>query len=124
MNRGGLVAILTNPGTLEGGLNTFTAPAGTTLAASTTYWITVSEEMESSRVSFAQTTADGETGETGWRISNTRLYKAKETAGWSTAPSSLLIAIKGTNAFTDLIAIKGTNAFTDATLSDLGAGGR
>ena len=104
---GGLVAILTNPGTLEGGLNTFTAPAGTTLAASTTYWITVSEEMESSRVSFAQTTADGETGETGWRIGNTRLYKASETAAWSTAPSSLLIAIKG------------TNAFTDATLSDL-----
>ena len=104
---GGLVAILTNPGTLEGGLNTFTAPAGTTLAASTTYWITVSEEMESSRVSFAQTTADGETGETGWRIGNTRLYKASETAAWSTAPSSLLIAIKG------------TNASTDATLSDL-----
>ena len=104
---GGLVAILTNPGSLEGGLNTFTAPAGTTLAASTTYWITVSEEMESSRVSFAQTTADGETGETGWRIGNTRLYKASETAAWSTAPSSLLIAIKG------------TNAFTDATLSDL-----
>ena len=41
---GDLVATLTNPGTLtDNSLNTFTAPAGTRLDASTTYWITVNE---------------------------------------------------------------------------------
>ena len=104
---GGPVAILKNPRVLKVGLNTFTAPAGTTLAGGKTYWITVSEGVGSSRPRFAQTTADGETGETGWSIGNTRLYKTNTTVNWSTAPSSLLIAIKG------------TNAFTDATLSDL-----
>ena len=104
---GGPVAILKNPRVLKVGLNTFTAPAGTTLAGGKTYWITVSEGVGSSRPRFAHTSADGETGETGWSIGNTRLYKTNTTANWSTAPSSLLIAIKG------------TNAFTDATLSDL-----
>ena len=67
----------------------------------------MSEGVGSSRPRFAHTSADGETGETGWSIGNTRLYKTNTTVNWSTAPSSLLIAIKG------------TNAFTDATLSDL-----
>ena len=40
---GTLVATMTNPGTLvNNAVNVFTAPANTTLAASTTYWVTTS----------------------------------------------------------------------------------
>ena len=47
---GALVATLTNPGTLTSNrLNTFTAPAGTTLAASKTYWITTNEGISSNQ---------------------------------------------------------------------------
>ena len=47
---GDLVATLANPTSLTAdSLNTFTAPAGTTLAASTTYWITVNEGISSNR---------------------------------------------------------------------------
>ena len=43
---GDLVATLTNPASLSAhNINTFTAPPGTTLAASTTYWITRAREF-------------------------------------------------------------------------------
>ena len=107
------LATLTNPGTLTAdSLNTFTAPVGTTLAASTTYWITVNEGIALNRVSFAQTQADDETGETGWSIGNRRIWRSNETDSWTKIGSfSLVIAIKGTAG--------GTTASTDATLSDL-----
>ena len=48
---GDLVGTLTNPGTLTSDkFNTFTAQPVITLAASTTYWITVNEEISSDRV--------------------------------------------------------------------------
>ena len=94
---GDLVATLTNPGTLTAdSLNTFTAPAGTTLAASTTYWITVNEGISSNRAQFSLVAEDDETGETGWSIGDGRLFKGNETSRWLITNSSLLIAIKGT----------------------------
>ena len=94
---GDLVASLTNPGTLTAdSLNTFTAPAGTTLAASTTYWITVNEGISSNRAQFALTDSDDEAGETGWTIGDGRLWRGEETQSWSTNSSSLLMTIKGT----------------------------
>ena len=107
------LATLTNPGTLTAdSLNTFTAPVGTTLAASTTYWITVNEGIALNRVSFAQTQADDETGETGWSIGNRRIWRSNETDSWTKIGSfSLVIAIKGTAG--------GTTASADATLNGL-----
>ena len=107
------LATLTNPGTLTAdSLNTFTAPVGTTLAASTTYWITVNEGITLDRVSFAQTQADDETGETGWSIGNRRIWRSNETDSWTkTGSFSLVIAIKGTAG--------GTTASADATLNGL-----
>ena len=94
---GDLVATLTNPGTLtENSLNTFKAPAGTTLAPSTTYWLTVGEDISSDKASVDYAEANGETGETGWSIGDGRLWRADETDSWDTAPYSLLITIKGT----------------------------
>ena len=104
---GDLVATLTNPGTLtDNSLNTFTAPAGTTLAASTTYWITVNEGISSNRASvdYAEGNGEtGETGETGWSIGNDRLSRINETDSWHTATSSLLMTIKGTAVPTTLV---------------------
>ena len=89
---GDLVATLTNPASLSAhNINTFTAPPGTTLAASTTYWITRGEGM-----TFAITAATDETGEPGWSIGDSRLYRTSETLPWFTSTqSSLMIAIKG-----------------------------
>ena len=110
---GALVATLTNPDTLTAnGLNTFTAPAGTTLAASRTYWISVNEGISSNRASVANMNHDGQTGEPGWSIGNSRLSRTNETADWSlSAFASVVIEIRGTSG--------GTTLSTDATLSGL-----
>ena len=110
---GAPLATLTNPATLTANsLNTFTAPASTTLAASTTYWITTNEGIPSAdRASFQATNEDAESGQTGWSIGDGRLYRSGETDSWTTQLSSLLIAIKGTTG--------GYVASTDATLKTL-----
>ena len=91
-----LVATLTNPGTFTyDSINTFTAPTGTTLAASKTYWITVNEGIDTNRVGVRRTTGTGKTGEADWSIGTTRLWKVADGDAWSTAASAiLLIAIK------------------------------
>ena len=110
---GDLVATLTNPDTLTAdSLNTFTAPAGTTLAASTTYWISVNEGITSDRADLARVLENDETGETGWTIGNDRKLRNTETNPWAVSSYSLLIAIKGTSGGT-------TTLSTDATLSGL-----
>ena len=95
---GALVANLTNPASLTtDSLNTFTVPAGTTLAASTIYWITTNEEISPVDISFfALTGSDDETSETGWSIGDGRLWRTVEADSWTPAGTSLLIAIKGT----------------------------
>ena len=105
---GNLVATFMNPATLTGSaLNTFTAPANTTLDASTTYWISVSEGV-SNRVTFASTNGDDETG---WSIGNDRLWRASEPGTWASEASSLILVITGT--------VNTGTASTDATLSAL-----
>ena len=110
---GALVATLNNPATLtSNSLNTFTAPAGTTLAANTPYWITINEGITSSnRASYERTASNTETGEAGWSIGDNRLWRASAGNSWSTSTSPALIQIRGTTG--------GTTASTDATLSDL-----
>ena len=94
---GDLVATLTNPGTLTShSLNTFTAPAGITLAANTTYWITVNEGISSNRAQVFNNAGNDQIGETGWTIGDGQLWETGETNAWVTAPNSLLITIKGT----------------------------
>ena len=106
---GDLVAALMNPGTLTANsLNTFTAPAGTKLAANTTYWLTVNEGISSpNRAQVSANDGNDQTGETGWTIGDDRLWRTDEMDSWSTETFSLLITIKG------------TTISTDVTLSDL-----
>ena len=93
---GDLVAALTNPASLTANsLNTFTAPAGTRLDASTTYWLTVNEGV-SSKAQIRYNVANAETGETGWSIGDGRLHRGHETNSWSTSTFSMLMTIKGT----------------------------
>ena len=101
---GDLVDTLTNPDTLTANsLNTFTASAGTTLAASTTYWISVNEGIPAAtdRSSLGLVNEDDETGETGWSIGDTRLWKLSEGVSWIISGNSLMIAIRGTVAAAD-----------------------
>ena len=110
---GDLVATLTNPDTFTASsLNTFTAPAGTTLDPSEPYWITMNEGITSDRLRYAITNDEDQTGETGWTIGNRRLRRTDETSDWSSSGNSLMIAIKGTSGGT-------TTLSTDATLSGL-----
>ena len=98
-NPGDLVATLTNPASLSSyDINMFTAPPGTTLAASTTYWITTGEGIFIlSRLTSALTGATAEIGEPGWSIGDGRLYRSRDREPWYTSTqSSLMIAIKGT----------------------------
>ena len=101
---GDLVATLTNPDTLTpDSLNTFTAPAGTTLAATTTYWISVNEGITSvsNRATFGRVEGNDETGEPGWSIGDGRLWRDAETSGWTSSDHSLMIEIRGTAVFCD-----------------------
>ena len=95
---------LANPDTLTANsLNTFTAPAGTTLAATTTYWISVNEGITSvsNRATFGLVEGNDETGETGWSIGDGRLWRDAETKDWTSSDHSLKIEIRGAVVFCD-----------------------
>ena len=93
---GNVVATLTNPSSLlPEALNTFTAPAGTTLDPNETYWIVVNDGLTITNTwQYAFASGNDETGETGWEIGNDRLRRTSGT-NWSTSTSSLIMAIKG-----------------------------
>ena len=94
---GDLVATLTNPASFSttASLHTFTAPTDTTLAANTTYWITVNEGI-ATRATYSRTTSDNETGQTGWSIGDNRFWRSAESSVWSSSTTPLMLLIKGT----------------------------
>ena len=100
------IATLTNPATLEYGQLTFTAPANTTLDASTTYYVLFHGE----NIFLQSTTSDDEdtNGLSDWSVEDVRYRRDDRTTG----------------AFTEVavstpIRVRGTVRGTDATLSDL-----
>ena len=98
---GSTVAFVANPSSLvANSLNTFAT--NTTLAANTTYWITVNKGVsDSTRAQFATIFSNEESGAAGWSIGNTRLRRESQTDDWSTTGSALLIAIRGTTDTTN-----------------------
>ena len=96
---GDLVATLTNPATFSAdALNTFTAPDGTTLTASTTYWVTVGEGV-SNRVHVRRTDSNTQTGASGWSLADGGRWSTSDHPDWAAETSTTLImAIKGTAA--------------------------
>ena len=99
---GDLVATLANPGTfVNDSLNRFTASADITLDASTSYWVTINEGISSNRASVRRTLSDDQTGEPGWTIGDSRLYRSDEGNSWNDSSNqSLLIAIRGASGGT------------------------
>ena len=136
-NPGTLAATMTNPGTITTAVNTFTAPANTTLSASTTYWLVTSNSAATDGTGFqvgliGNTNLDSGTA-AGWSIGNARFKSDIANTSWSTSQQRHRFEIRGTggtttnnpptvaNAIPDQTATAGTAfsyAFPDNTFSD------
>ena len=97
-----LVATMTNPGTItDNAVNTFTAPANTTLSASTIYWVVTSNSAATNgtgfRVGLTNTTLDSGTA-AGWSLGNARSKSDIAAISWTASSSPLRFDIRGTNA--------------------------
>ncbi len=96
INPGALVATLANPSSLTNGVNTFTAPAGTTLAASTTYFLVVNDGRggsPGSNVGVSQTASNAQTGASGWSIADNGRFIF--SGSWFNTGAVLRFAVKG-----------------------------
>ena len=105
---GSVVATLSNPDDLTSdALNTFTAPAGTRLDASTTYWVVVNDGLNDERVAYQAVSGNGQTGAAGWSIGNGRRFLIHTTnIAWGSSDDSVMMAVNGA-------------AIVDATLESL-----
>ena len=95
------VATLVPPSSFAKGDLTFTAPANTTLAASTTYTLRIVKST-SGNLTLDTTVSDNEDADqaSGWSIGNVAHKQAAGGGSWSDAPggASIRIAIKGSTA--------------------------
>ena len=94
---GNSVHVLTNPGTVAVGINTFTAPANAALAKETDYFVLfASETGANDGYQLHQTSSDNEdTGAaTGWSIANTLRHRTSDGGSWQSHNDSLKIAVK------------------------------
>ena len=101
---GTLVATMTNPGTLvNNAVNVFTAPANTTLAASTTYWVTTSNSATTDgngfRVGLTSSTQLDSGTAAEWSMGNAR-WRTSSAETWDTTSSRLQFQIRGTEGTT------------------------
>ena len=110
-----VVHALSNPATIAGGTRTFTAPAGATLDANTTYFVVVSY---TGTVTFQLrvTVVDNEDtgGATGWSIADSRSFGSGTS--WSTHTNALMIRVKGTDNTTPALDSAEVNAATEVRL--------
>ena len=135
-----LLATMTNPGTFEiRAVNSFTAPANTTLSASTTYWVVTSNSAATNGEGFQVATNDNTTLDSGaaagWSIGAARFKRDIAATSWSISGARLRFAIRGTTtnnpptvatAIPDQSATAGTafsyvfpaNTFSDADTGD------
>ena len=114
----------TNPGSLTAGRRTFTAPANTTLAASTRYFVRIGNKSFGTIEGAAGTGDDSTT--TGWTIDDKNYYQLGGAGSWVAAGSCCILKIQvngsaattavntAPNAPTDLEAVPGDR---EATLS-------
>ena len=103
---------LSAPDSFSDGLLTFTAPAGTTLRASTTYAVVFADY---SSKSLDGTTSDNEdsTGASGWSIANTAMWKT--SSGWQDRNTNIAFRIRINGS------ARAADADTTATQSGNGA---
>lgn len=96
---GTTVATLTNPSPGTGSME-FTAPPGLKLQPNTTYGIVVAAGVRQGRFNLGITQSNHEDagGAAGWSIADTS--RSYASAGWSSFPQSLMIAVQGTGVAT------------------------
>ena len=91
-NAGTTLATLRNPAALTAGVNTFAAPAGTTLDANATYFVVV----EGAAGSVSWTFSNDQDGLLGWQVSDHgRRRSASSTGGWNSVGLAFLIRVNG-----------------------------
>ena len=95
-------ATMTNPGTIvDNALNIFTAPANTTLAAGTTYWVVTSNSAATDGTGvFVRTITNNNTDSgtaAGWSIGDARLKNDIADTSWSTTDRRHGFQIRGTD---------------------------
>ena len=99
-----LVATMTNPGTIQdNAVNVFTAPANTTLSASTTYWVVTSNSAATNGQGFwvGVTIKTLDTGTAvGWSLGNARFKSDIAATSWTASNFLLRFAIRGTSGTT------------------------
>ena len=100
-----LLATMTNPGTFEtAAVNSFTAPANTTLSASTTYWVVTSNSAATDGQGFRVGLTILKTLDTGtavgWSLGNARSKDDIAATSWTASNRSLRFEIRGTGGTT------------------------
>ena len=109
--------VLTNPASVSGGSNIFTAPANAVLAKEEKYWVvfentaTGTATSDQYKVRRESTGDEDAGGASGWSIRDSHHFKNQTSGPWTSHATVILIAIKGT--------LGGTTVSTDATLSGL-----
>ena len=110
---------MTNPGTIQdNAVHTFTAPANTTLSASTTYWVVTSNSAATDgqgfRVGLTNKTLDTGTAP-GWSLGNARFTERHRRAPWTASNFPLRFEIRGTGGTTTNNPPTVANAIPDQT---------
>ena len=121
-----LLATMTNPGTFEiRAVNSFTAPANTTLSASTTYWLVTSNsdatDGQGFRVALNLNTTLDSGAAAGWSIGAARFKNDIAATSWSNSSSRTRFEIRGTGADTTPPTLTSADVeITDALIINLG----
>ncbi len=115
-NPDGLVATLTNPGTIASGANSFTH-SGIRLDPDTVYWAVIDVTGTPSGTNIIQNTAsDAEDagGADGWSIADTALYRNRGGGSWTSFSLSRKMTVSGR------ILVDDPDPFVQPVLSNLG----
>ena len=98
---------LAAPGSLAVGWNTFEAPPGVRLEASTTYWVSFNDGIGSGRADVRATRFYGQRGASGWRIGDDGRSRFSDTGQWGTT-TTLLVRVRGSsNPATGTVTVTG-----------------
>ena len=98
---GTLKFTFTNPGSFVTGLNTFTAPADSTLAGSDDYFVVIEDEGTNSSHNYSiqrtASKADDAGAATGWSLADSRLSRSTDGGTWTDQGTNPIpqVAIKG-----------------------------
>ena len=95
-NPGSEVYALTNPTTVSDGLNTFTAPADSALAAQTKYFVHIRAPAGDYTASLTYSHAEDPESATGWSIKNTSQFTEDHGVNWGSSLGVVRTAISGT----------------------------